>query len=567
MESGLTYTFLVVKQVLPIKMATEDNGLVDETKYDSNDEMICNPGLIEDEYDEVGRDRIFSGFKLELKEQIGWDKDIKTQIPNESKVVLFIGETGAGKSTTLNTIQNHLEEVKYNDDFRWKLSLISQTSKSDTKNLTLYNANGYVFVDTPGFKDTFGKAKDIKTVDDIKTFLDSGLDYIDGICFVIKDSDNRLTASMKYVIDSVISLFAKDVIDHLFIIITSCTVFDKKVPNIISEHDILKNHTKELKRNIFRINNIPFIDVKQSNDSKDDNNSDNDSDSDSDSDNDNNIIDINESLFLNTNTQLKKFFKKIEAKKRVSIKLTTEVKRLKDKIKEHIDSLSVDIENILQHKALLYQLKIDGQKLVNPLTIITSTKTEQFDTPNLCYNNNTNRVTCHRNCKAWGKGFCCMLNYWGANCTQCGGKPSEHVLEKKYWKTYVDPKLTRAKKTNKTEMKSVEGILKDLENELYGKIGAIIIFGNEFNSIALKPIEYDIKTYIDDLIKQFKTKKIPKNVLKCFDNLKNNDAIKALNKYTQKIQQKGIKFADLEYDELKKHYKDIRKAVRDAVKK
>ena len=207
--------------------------------------------------------KVFNGKYHTLRRSKGilqWNNDSNDLIiPNENKVILFIGETGAGKSSTLNTIQNYLENIKYMDNFRWKLvkeckQRALNQAESQTKHLTIYHSHNYTFIDTPGFNDTDGKEQDNETIDDIKILLDSTLDYIDAVCFVIKNGDNRMTASMRYVIDTVLGLFAKDILNNIFIMVTHSDT--KKIPPIVSNHETLKLIHQQ--KRVVWVNNEPY---------------------------------------------------------------------------------------------------------------------------------------------------------------------------------------------------------------------------------------------------------------------------------------------------------------------
>ena len=210
----------------------------------------------------VNNYKIFNGKVITIKNTFFNRNENKAIIPQESKVILFIGETGSGKSTTLNTFKNYLENIKYNDNYRWKLVDESKhyrkLSQSQTDHLKLYITNGYTFIDTPGFNDTDGMYKDNQTMDDIKRLIDKKLDYIDGICFVIKNSDNRLKESMKYVIDNVLGLFAKDILNNIYIIVTHCDSLNNTLPFIVADHDILSQINP--KKRVIYLNNSPYID-------------------------------------------------------------------------------------------------------------------------------------------------------------------------------------------------------------------------------------------------------------------------------------------------------------------
>lgn len=79
-------------------------------------------------------------------------------------------------------------------------------------------------IDTPGFGDTRGKERDSAIIDQIKQLFsapgEQGVLYIDSVCFIAKAPDARLTIVQKYMFDSIISLFGKDIESNICTLIT-----------------------------------------------------------------------------------------------------------------------------------------------------------------------------------------------------------------------------------------------------------------------------------------------------------------------------------------------------------
>ncbi len=68
-------------------------------------------------------------------------------------------------------------------------------------------------VDTPGFGDTRGISHDQKITAQIHSFFSArgGINCIDAVCFVVQASLARLTHTQKYIFDSILSIFGKDI--------------------------------------------------------------------------------------------------------------------------------------------------------------------------------------------------------------------------------------------------------------------------------------------------------------------------------------------------------------------
>ena len=156
----------------------------------------------------------------------------------QHKVVMIMGGTGTGKSTLINAMVNHIQGVKWEDNFRFKLiidGLASPQTKSITQSITAYTIHlmagaclpyTLTVIDTPGFEDTEGLERDKETVRQLKEFFSlkdgNGIDHLDAIAFVTPAPCVRLTPAQHYVYASVLDTFGKDVENNIFAMITFC---------------------------------------------------------------------------------------------------------------------------------------------------------------------------------------------------------------------------------------------------------------------------------------------------------------------------------------------------------
>ncbi|XP_033935597.1 uncharacterized protein [Pseudochaenichthys georgianus] len=151
-----------------------------------------------------------------------------------NRTIMLLGATGSGKSTLINGLINYIVGVEWEDDFRFKLVDEDQSrsqAESQTSEVTVYKINhqegfkipfSLTIVDTPGFGDT----REIERDKEIKQQLlnlfsaERGVSEIDAVCLVAQASLARLTPTDKYVFDSVLSIFGKDVEENIRVLVT-----------------------------------------------------------------------------------------------------------------------------------------------------------------------------------------------------------------------------------------------------------------------------------------------------------------------------------------------------------
>ncbi|KAK7177190.1 hypothetical protein R3I93_001236 [Phoxinus phoxinus] len=151
----------------------------------------------------------------------------------QNKVILLVGETGAGKTTIINTMINHLLGVKFEDEEWYEITDEDEEdideTQSQTREITVYeafveeNPTSLTIIDTPGFGHTEGIEKD-REISEYLTRLfsdeDDGIRYIDAVCFVMKASQNRLSDKEHYIFHSVLSLFSRDIENNIVFLLT-----------------------------------------------------------------------------------------------------------------------------------------------------------------------------------------------------------------------------------------------------------------------------------------------------------------------------------------------------------
>ncbi|XP_017294725.1 uncharacterized protein LOC108249696 isoform X1 [Kryptolebias marmoratus] len=142
--------------------------------------------------------------------------------------ILLVGETGAGKSILINALVNYMMGVKWEDEVWFQ---IVKEEEHQTSDIVMYEIFGFEdkilpyslsIIDTPGFGDTRGIKNDFIVSQRLFDLFRSedGVHEIHAVGLVMKATDNRLSDRLMYVLDSVMSLFGKDIENNIVALIT-----------------------------------------------------------------------------------------------------------------------------------------------------------------------------------------------------------------------------------------------------------------------------------------------------------------------------------------------------------
>ncbi|KAK4030174.1 hypothetical protein OUZ56_023151 [Daphnia magna] len=176
-------------------------------------------------------------------EKINWfdicrpGDSMRSRNPKNHKIIILMGITGSGKSTLINGMINYILGVQWNDPFRFKCvredeNAARNQAHSQTSSVTAYTLHhqegmtipySITIIDTPGYGNTGGVKRDKEISAAIHSFLtqqEIPIDEIHAACFVAASGDSRLTATQRYIIDSVLSIFGKDMKDNLRLLVT-----------------------------------------------------------------------------------------------------------------------------------------------------------------------------------------------------------------------------------------------------------------------------------------------------------------------------------------------------------
>ncbi|KAM3610164.1 uncharacterized protein V6R79_026312 [Siganus canaliculatus] len=150
-----------------------------------------------------------------------------------NKTILLVGETGSGKSTMINALVNYAMGVKWEDEIWFEIVKEGQRIQaySQTSDVVVYEIFGFegeavnfslTIIDTPGYGDMRGKTHDAKVRQRLLDLFRSrdGVHEVDAVGLVLKATQNRPTVRLKYIFDSVMSLFGKDIEKNIVAIMT-----------------------------------------------------------------------------------------------------------------------------------------------------------------------------------------------------------------------------------------------------------------------------------------------------------------------------------------------------------
>ena len=160
------------------------------------------------------------------------------------RTILMLGATGSGKTTLINAMVNYILDVKWEDDFRFKLveePAVKSQAHSQTDKITtydLYHMKGsrleysLTVVDTPGFGDTQGIKRDYEILDQIQDYFEEhGIQKLEAVCFVVEASLPRLTKTQRYIFDKILSVFGNDIENNIRLMVTFA---DNETPSVLA---------------------------------------------------------------------------------------------------------------------------------------------------------------------------------------------------------------------------------------------------------------------------------------------------------------------------------------------
>uniref|UniRef100_A0A8C4DYF0 Septin-type G domain-containing protein n=1 Tax=Dicentrarchus labrax TaxID=13489 RepID=A0A8C4DYF0_DICLA len=445
-----------------------------------------------------------------------------------NRTIMVLGATGAGKSTLINGMINYILDVEWKDSFRFKLVNEDQSksqAESQTTEVTVYKINhqegfkieySLTIVDTPGFGDTRGIERDKEITEQLRNLFSAklGVSEIDAVCFVAQASLARLTPSQKYVFDSVLSIFGKDVAENIRVLVTFADGQRPPVLEAINAAGVPCPKTKDGLPVHFKFNNSAlFADNKSSA-----------ADSMSEDEEDGGF----DQMFWKMGTKsMKRFFAALNVIETKSLTMTKEVLRERKQLENSVENLQKQVkfglaklEEINETSQKLKEHEAEISRNENFEFEVTVTKPVQIDISgkgNFLTNCQQCHNTCHHPCgipsDADKRG--CVAMGSNGHCTVCPGKCywNEHFNQKYKW-DYKEVKEKRTVKELKEKylkaadakrpVQTLIGKLKAEYDEVQTEVNKLIACSaqclNKLKEIALKPNPLSTPEYIDMII-------------------------------------------------------------------
>ncbi|XP_048376331.2 uncharacterized protein LOC125446648 [Stegostoma tigrinum] len=464
---------------------------------------------------------------------------------HSGRTIMVLGATGAGKTTLINGMINYILGVKWEDKFRYKLineGTGRSQAESQTSSITAYQLHhregfqidySLTIIDTPGFGDTRGISRDKLLTEQIQEFFTSpdGVDQIDAVCFVAQGSMARLTHTQKYVFDSILSIFGKDIAENIRILVTFA---DGQIPPVLEAINVAEVPCPKDKKGFpvhFKFNNSAiFAQRPISGDSVNKR----DPDGSSEEEEESNSFDA---MFWKMGSiSMRKFFSALSKMETKSLRLTKEVLRERQQLEAAIEGLQPQIKMGLtkveelrktQQALNQHQVDLDANKdFEYEVEVTVPVQTDISGSGHFITNCQKCHFTCHypcaipndsdkRGCAAMGhNGYCRVCPskcVWSIHFNQKYKFDYETRKEKKTYKELKEKyeKASGEKMTQEKVMKKLQQELDGVQQVVFKLIETSSQCILRLEEIALRPNPLSTPEYIDLLIQSEKEEAKP----------------------------------------------------------
>ena len=155
-----------------------------------------------------------------------------------NKTILLVGVAGSKKTALINALINYIFDVDWKDPFRFQL--IPEVDGEDK--IKVYQINHYsgfrvycnlTIIDTPDYGDSEEENRGITKM--INKFFTGGTKELDLIGFVVQSTQQCLSPTQLYVLNSLMSIFGKEFMENVRFLLTSGDRDDPLLLNSIAD--------------------------------------------------------------------------------------------------------------------------------------------------------------------------------------------------------------------------------------------------------------------------------------------------------------------------------------------
>lgn len=367
-------------------------------------------------------------------------------------------------------------------------------------------------IDTPGFGDTRGIEQDTKIVSQIRELFNAkgnkGVATIDAVCFILKAPDARLTTTQKYIFESILALFGKDIKGNICTLITFA---DGQKPPVLAGLAALEEQPLPYETFYSFNNSALFVDNTISSRS--------------------NLSPFFWDLGMKS---CKDFFDGILSLPTKSLLLTSEVLVNRQKLENTVLHLQEEIDlglskvNLIEQEIQIFtRFKTEIRNNENFEYMVEENKLEKVDISGKGIHTTTCltcNFTCHNSCGYANdneKRGCCAMDGDG-NCTECPKKCNwqnhsnvPHIFKwytQRVKKTYAEmrdkyQKARKEKMSQEQVLQEMSEEIKILEVGIQFKVEEVTKFTNKLKDIALRPDPLSTAQYIELMIESEKREK------------------------------------------------------------
>ena len=363
-------------------------------------------------------------------------------------------------------------------------------------------------IDTPGFGDTRGIKRDYAIIDQIRNLFsaqsEQGVLEIEAVCFIAKAPDARLTASQKYIFNSIMALFSKDIASNICTLITFA---DGATPAVLAS---LKDSKLPFGKT-FKFNNSALF-----------------------AENEKNSDPVSATFWKMGRDSFELFFKHIDQMDTKSLLLSKDVLEERNKLKTTISNILPQVSMgfttiaiLKKEQQMVERHKNDIEHNRNFREIVPETRQKKIELePGVHVTNclDCNR-TCHKDCRIPDdddKLQCIVMDSDTGKCSDCPGNChwTRHKNSKYYFE-YVTEMVTKTSESMKKAFESATGnkfsserFIEESKKKAESKFNEIKCMMEKINScrkrldeIALTPDPLTSDEYIDQLIASEKSER------------------------------------------------------------